>query len=76
VFVKRSLPSFTRAWQIPTGAHLKTLPKQTHMCSKPTVPSPTIPQDNDFSCQSLNPPKKKKKLSEYYYHPVTEFNTL
>jgi len=30
----------TRAWQIPTGAHLKMLAKQTHTSSKPTVPSP------------------------------------
>jgi len=48
-----------------TGAHLKILPKQTHMCLKPTVPSPTVPQANDFSCRSLN--QKKKKYFKYIF---------
>jgi len=47
------------AWQIPTGTHMKILPKQTHTSSKPTVLSPTVPQANDLSSRSLNPPKKK-----------------
>jgi len=42
---ERERPPFPNpAWQIPTGAHLKILPKQTHTCSKLTVSSPTVPQ--------------------------------
>jgi len=32
-------PSPTRAWQIPTGAHLKICENYTHVLT-PTVPSP------------------------------------